>query len=47
MTPLNQRRFAQFRANRRGWWSQWIFLALFILSLFAEFIANDNERLAK
>ena len=42
MSPLNQRRLAQFRANRRGWWSLWIFLLLFVLSLFAEFIANDK-----
>jgi hypothetical protein len=29
-------------ANRRGYWSLWIFLVLFVLSLFAEFIANDK-----
>jgi microcin C transport system permease protein len=42
MTPLARRRLANFRANRRGFWSMWIFLALFVLSLFAEFIANDR-----
>jgi microcin C transport system permease protein len=42
LTPLTRRRLANFRANRRGFWSLWIFLALFILSLFAEFIANDR-----
>ena len=42
MNPIRQRRFAQFRANRRGWWSLWIFLVLFTASLFAEFIANDK-----
>ena len=31
-----------FRANRRGYWSLWIFLAIFIVTLFAEFIANDR-----
>ena len=31
-----------FRANRRGFWSLWIFLALFVVSLFAEVIANDR-----
>ncbi len=31
-----------FKANRRGYWSLWIFLVLFIVSLFAEFIANDK-----
>ncbi|HTV44955.1 MAG TPA: ABC transporter permease [Stellaceae bacterium] len=42
MSPLTRRRLEAFRANRRGFWSLWIFLALFILSLFAEFIANDR-----
>ena len=42
MTPLTRRRLNNFRANRRGFWSLWIFLVLFILCLFAEFIANDK-----
>jgi microcin C transport system permease protein len=42
VSPLTRRRFANFRANRRGFWSLWIFLALFGVSLFAEFIANDR-----
>jgi microcin C transport system permease protein len=42
VSPLTRRRFANFRANRRGFWSLWIFLALFVVSLFAEFIANDR-----
>jgi len=42
LTPINLRRLQNFRANRRGYWSLWIFLALFITSLFAEFIANDK-----
>jgi microcin C transport system permease protein len=45
VTPLTHRRFANFRANRRGFWSLWIFLALFGASLFAEFIANDRPLL--
>ncbi len=45
VTPLTRRRFTNFRANRRGFWSLWIFLALFGLSLFAEFIANDRPLL--
>ena len=44
-TPLTRRRFAQFRANRRGWWSLWLFLLLFGLSLGAELIANDRPLL--
>jgi len=41
-TPLTRRRIDNFKANRRGFWSLWIFLALFVVSLFAEFIANDK-----
>ena len=47
LTPLIRRRFAQFRANRRGWWSLWLFLLLFGLSLGAELIANDRPLLVK
>jgi microcin C transport system permease protein len=42
LSPMNQRRWQNFRANRRGWWSLWIFLALLVLSLPAEFLANDR-----
>lgn len=42
ISPLNRRRLHNFRANQRGFWSLWIFLVLFILSLLAEFIANDR-----
>jgi microcin C transport system permease protein len=42
ITPLTERRLDNFRANRRGYWSFWIFLVLFVFSLFAEFIANDK-----
>lgn len=42
LSPLNQRRWRNFKANRRGWWSLWLFMFLFIGSLFAEFIANDK-----
>jgi microcin C transport system permease protein len=42
VSPLNKRRWESFKANRRGYWSLWVFLAVFILSLFAEFIANDK-----
>ena len=46
LSPLNQRRWANFKANRRGYWSLWIFLVLFVLSLFSELIANDRPILA-
>ncbi|MFK5979609.1 MAG: ABC transporter permease [Rhizobiaceae bacterium] len=42
LSPLNQRRWSNFKKNRRGYWSLWIFLILFILTLFAEFLANDR-----
>ena len=47
LTPLTARRLENFRANRRGFWSLWIFLALFALSLFAELIANDKPLLIR
>ena len=42
ISPLNERRWQIFKAHARGYWSLWIFLVLFVLSLFAEFIANDK-----
>ena len=42
LSPINQRRWRNFKANKRGYWSLWIFSILFVLSLFAEFIANDR-----
>ena len=42
LSPLNRRRWQNFKANRRGYWSLWIFLILFFISLFAELIANDR-----
>jgi len=46
ISPLTKRRFANFRANRRGWWSLWIFLALFLLTLGAELVANERPLIA-
>jgi microcin C transport system permease protein len=45
ITPLTRRRIENFKANRRGLWSLWVFLLLFGLSLFAEFFANDRPLL--
>ncbi|MBY6091286.1 ABC transporter permease [Pseudooceanicola sp. 502str34] len=42
LSPLNQRRWRNFRRNKRAYWSLVIFTVLFVLSLFAEFIANDK-----
>jgi len=47
LSPLNRRRFARFKANRRGWWSLHIFMVLFVLSLGAEVISNDKPLLVK
>ena len=45
VTPLTRRRWQIFRANRRSSWSLVIFLSLFVVSLFAEFIANERPLL--
>jgi len=42
LSPIQRRRLYNFRQNRRGYWSLWIFIALFLLALGAEFIANDR-----
>lgn len=42
MTPINQRRWQLFTQNRRGYYSLWLFCFIFILTLFAELIANDK-----
>jgi len=47
VSPLNQRRWRNFKSNRRGYWSFWLFMALFLISLFAELIANDRPFLVK
>ena len=47
LSPLNKRRFKNFRSNKRGWYSFWIFFLLFIISIFANFIANDKPILVK
>lgn len=44
-SPINQRRWRNFRANSRGYWALWFFGVLFVVSLFAEFIANDKPLL--
>ena len=45
LTPVTRRRIAIFQQHRRGYVSFWVFLVLFGLSLFAEFIANDRPLL--
>ncbi len=46
LSGLNERRWQLFKAHRRGFWSLWIFLVLFAISVFAPFIANDRPILA-
>jgi len=46
LSPLNKRRWETFKTNRRGYWSLWIFLVLFFVTLFAELIANDRPLIA-
>jgi len=40
--PVNTERWAQFKNNKRGYWSLWIFSILFLLSLVAELWINDK-----
>ena len=47
LSPLNQRRFNNFKSNKRGWYSFWIFSFLFLISICADFIANDKPLLVR
>ena len=47
LSALGRRRLRNFRANRRGYWSLWIFLTLLFITLPAEFIANDKPLLVR
>jgi len=47
LSPINRRRLLNFKANRRGYWSFWVFMVLFVLSLCAELIANDRPLLVR
>jgi microcin C transport system permease protein len=46
ISALNKRRLATFRSNQRGWCSLWLFVALFLVTLFADIIANDRPIIA-
>ena len=46
LTPLDRRRLDNFKANRRGFWAFWLFLAMFLMSVGSEFLANDRPILA-
>ena len=47
MSPLNARRWRNFKSNKRAYWSLMIFSILFGLSLFAEVLANDKPLLVQ
>jgi len=47
LSPLNKRRYENFKTNKRGWYSFWIFTLLFLISFFADFVANDKPLLIK
>ncbi len=47
LSPIAKRRLEQFCANKRGFWSLWIFLFLFLFMLFADIVANDKPLLIK
>jgi len=47
LSPINRRRWEGFRSNRRGYWSLWLFLAFFVLTLCAELVANDKPIIAR
>lgn len=42
MSPLTRRRLTAFRANRRGYYSLVLFALLFVVTLFADVLANDK-----
>jgi microcin C transport system permease protein len=47
LSPINRRRWANFKANRRGYWSLRIFAWLCLISFLAPLIANDKPLLVR
>ena len=45
LSPLNKRRLQNFKLNKRGLYSFWIFSFLFVISIFADFVSNDKPLL--
>ncbi len=41
-SPLTKRRWANFKANRRGYLSLWIITVMVVVTLFSEFLANSK-----
>ena len=47
LSSLNKRRLDNFKSNKRGWYSFLIFTFLFLVSIFADFIANEKPLFIK
>ena len=47
LSPLNKRRIINFKSNKRGLYSFWIFTFLFVVSIFADFVANEKPLIIK
>ena len=47
MTPLNRRRLSMFKANKRAFGALIVFGFLFVVSLFAEILANDKPLIVR
>jgi microcin C transport system permease protein len=47
LSAINQQRWHRFVANRRAWWSLWLFLVVFVVALFSEFVANNKPLLIR
>lgn len=45
LSPINRERWQSFKANRRAWWSLWVFTVVFIVSMFSELVANEKPLL--
>lgn len=45
LTPVNRERWHRFKANRRAWWSLWVFGIVFAISMVSELVANDQPLL--
>lgn len=45
LSQINKRRWRNFKANKRGYWSLWIFSVLFVICMFADVIANEKPLL--
>jgi microcin C transport system permease protein len=47
ISPINKRRWQNFKANKRGYWSLWLFLTLFVISLLSPVLANNKPLLVR